>query len=132
MILNRKLLKNAFGGIILISAFSVAYSQSPLFTSNQNQYFLHGLVNADFGFLRQDWLASTVDPTPLFSKLIEISYRYLKSSYVFYFYYVVLMGLYLYSLLGIAKFTFPKIKTPALWMTYIAASSWFIRLDPDI
>lgn len=29
--------------------FALAYAQSPLYTSNQNQYFLHGLAQAGYG-----------------------------------------------------------------------------------
>ncbi|MCK4727086.1 MAG: hypothetical protein KAT29_14840, partial [Anaerolineales bacterium] len=53
--------------------FTLVYAQSPLFTSNQNQYFLHGLANAGYGLLNEDWLANTLDPTPVFSLLVEYS-----------------------------------------------------------
>src|SRR5260370_42143466 len=59
-----------------VSAFALAYTQSPLFFSNQNQYFVHGLAEGGFGFLNQDWLATTADPTPVFSAIIAFSYRY--------------------------------------------------------
>ena len=44
-------------------AFALSYAQSPLYTSNQNQYFLHGLARAGFGFLRDDWLVHTSTKT---------------------------------------------------------------------
>ena len=43
--------------ICLAIAFNLAYTQSPLFTSNQNQYFLHGMALAGYGNLDEDWLA---------------------------------------------------------------------------
>lgn len=52
-------------------ALGLAYGQSPLYTSNQNQYFLHGLAQAGVGQLQADWLAGTRDPTPLFSLLVR-------------------------------------------------------------
>lgn len=55
--------------------FAIAHTQAPLFYSNQNQYLLHGLANAGYGHLANDWLANTKDPTPLFSFGIEWSYR---------------------------------------------------------
>jgi hypothetical protein len=55
--------------------FAIAHTQAPLFYSNQNQYLLHGLANAGYGHLGNDWLANTKDPTPLFSLGIEWSYR---------------------------------------------------------
>jgi hypothetical protein len=83
--------------------FAIAYAQSPLYTSNQNQYFLHGLARAGFGFLSRDWLANTLDPTPAFSRLVEYTYRLTSLEVLFYVYYALLMGIYLFSLLGIIK-----------------------------
>ncbi len=48
--------------------FALAYTQPPLYYSNQNQYFLHGAARAGRGDLRaSDWLSATADPTPVFS-----------------------------------------------------------------
>lgn len=88
--------------ILATFLFAIAYSQSPLYTSNQNQYFLHGLASAGFGTLRQDWLANTRDPTPVFSALVEITYRFTHSGFLYYVYYAILMGIYLFSMFGIA------------------------------
>jgi uncharacterized protein DUF6798 len=55
--------------------FAIAYGQASLFYSNQNQYFLHGMADAGVGQLREDWLASTADPTPIFSGLVAIVAR---------------------------------------------------------
>jgi len=82
--------------------FTLAYAQSPLYTSNQNQYFLHGLARSGLGFLSEDWLANTLDPTPVFSKLIEITWQVIPWQPIFYLYFGILVGVYLFSLLGIA------------------------------
>ena len=61
--------------LLLLAAgacFAVAYGQAPLYHSNQNQYFVHGMAEAGFGQLREDWLANTADPTPIFSSLVAI------------------------------------------------------------
>ncbi len=84
--------------------FAAAYNQSPLYTSNQHQYFLHGLAHAGVGLLSEDWLANTVDYTPLFSLLVEITTR-LQAAQLFYVYYAALMGIYLFSLIGIIRQT---------------------------
>jgi hypothetical protein len=78
--------------------FALAYAQSPLYTSNQNQYFLHGIALAGFGELDQDWLANTLDPTPVFSALVFLVYSGMRWEGWFYFIYAGLMGVYLYSL----------------------------------
>ena len=86
--------------------FALAYSQSPLYTSNQNQYFLHGLANAGFGNLSRDWLANTLDPTPVFSLLVETSYRQLEYPPLYYFIYALLMGVYRFSLFGSVSYLY--------------------------
>lgn len=85
--------------------FSVSYTQSPLYFSNQNQYFLHGLSQAGVGFLENDWLAQTRDPTPVFSYLVRGTERFLDEKF-FYLYQALLSGVYIYSLLGIGTFAF--------------------------
>jgi hypothetical protein len=83
--------------------FGIIYAQSPLYTSNQNQYFLHGAADAGLGNLDDDWLANTLDPTPVFSQLIRITYFIPFNEVIFYLEYVVLMGIYLYSLIRITS-----------------------------
>ncbi len=86
--------------IIWAFIFIFAYTQSPLFTSNQNQYFLHGFATGAEGLLAQDWLANTFDPTPVFSASVQVVIRYLHP---FFFYLVAacLIGLYFWSLVQI-------------------------------
>lgn len=86
--------------VLGMTSFCLAYGQAPLYYSNQNQYFLHGLANADRGFLSDDWLAKTADPTPVFSGLVAMTIRFLHPL-AFHLYYAVLMGVYFASLLGI-------------------------------
>src|SRR5262249_55406051 len=77
--------------------FSAAYCQAPLYYSNQNQYFLYGLARAGEGYLRDDWLAQTGDPTPLFSGLVSFTARFLQP-WVFHIYHALLQGVYLAAL----------------------------------
>jgi hypothetical protein len=80
--------------------FGVAYTQPRLYYSNQNQYFLHGLARGGLGYLKHDWLANTADPTPVFSAVVAFTYRHLNESF-FYFYYILILGIYFHALLGI-------------------------------
>jgi hypothetical protein len=73
-----------------------------LYFSNQNHRFVHGAAQAGFGRLSDDWLAGTADPTPLFSRLVEWTYRWGHES-LFYGYYVAVMAVYVSSLTGIAR-----------------------------
>ena len=81
--------------------FGLAYAQSPLYTSNQNQYFLHGLAEAGVGYLAEDWLAGTADPTPVFSALVAVTARFLHPN-AFYLYFLLLATVYYLSLRRIA------------------------------
>lgn len=82
-------------------AFALSYTQAPLYFSNQNQYFLHGMARAGLGALDEDWLANTLDPTPVFSALVAVVGGWLHEA-VFYVIQWLLLGLYFWSLLGIA------------------------------
>lgn len=85
--------------------FGLTYAQSPLYTSNQNQYFLHGAAQAGVGFLKDDWLANTADPTPVFTFLVRLTLQFLDEK-LFYLFYFLLFAVYLYSLVGIADWAF--------------------------
>ncbi len=98
---NQVYLKHLVSVILWTVLFTLAYAQSPLYTSNQNQYFLQGLAKAGFGYLNQDWLANTLDPTPVFSGLIYLTGRFLFWTPIFYLYYGILAGIYIFSLYGI-------------------------------
>lgn len=103
---NHNLLKRlAFVGFWVV-LFTLAYAQSPLFTSNQNQYFIHGLADGGYGYLDEDWLANTLDPTPVFSGLISLTYRLIPWMPIYYVQFTLLAGVYLFSLLSILAQTF--------------------------
>jgi hypothetical protein len=91
--------------------FGLAYAQSPLYTSNQNQYFLHGLARAGVGQLAEDWLAGTGDPTPVFSGLVEVTTRFLHPI-VFSLYFLLLAAVYYHSLQRIAARLFNLEQSP--------------------
>ena len=52
--------------LLLALVFAAAYTQPVHYYSNQHQYLLHGLADAGYGNLSNDWLAHTTDPTPVF------------------------------------------------------------------
>lgn len=92
-----------FGFVFWSVIFGLAYTQATLYFSNQNQYFLHGLAQAGVGYLSDDWLANTVDPTPVFSRVVAWTASYLHEGF-FYLYYLLLLGIYFWSLLGLFNF----------------------------
>jgi len=109
-----------FAFIIWGLVFAISYAQSPLYTSNQNQYFLHGLARAGYGELSQDWLANTLDPTPAFSKLVELSYRIFQWEWLFYGVYALLMGIYFFSLWKIASRLYAQLDHRTTALLFIA------------
>jgi hypothetical protein len=88
--------------LLAAGAFALAYCQAPLYYSNQNQYFLHGLADAGVGLLRQDWLARTCDPTPVFSALVAFTARHLHP-WAFYLFHALLLGAYALAMLGLFR-----------------------------
>ncbi|MGB9674358.1 MAG: DUF6798 domain-containing protein [Anaerolineales bacterium] len=74
--------------------FAISYTQYPLFSSNQNTYFLPGFSCAHVGNLEQDWLANTQDATPLFSILVCQTLRWIHGYAIFYFLYGGCLALY--------------------------------------
>jgi len=56
-------------GLCLLSAG--AYDTWPLFRSNQNSYFVHGLARAGYGHLAGDWLARQTDHVPVFTWMVS-------------------------------------------------------------
>jgi hypothetical protein len=119
--LARKSWIRAIATFLLASLFfSLAYAQSPLYTSNQNQYFLHGLAEVGYGNLSRDWLANTLDPTPLFSALVAWTYRLTHLDAIFYVIYALLMGIYLLSLVGIVTKVFDLQRSSGRYWAFLA------------
>jgi hypothetical protein len=101
------------------AAFAAAYGQAPLYYSNQNQYFLHGLAEAGYGSLSEDWLARTSDPTPIFSALVASTARFLHPA-IFYVYYGLLQAVYAAAMLGqFAMLAGPEM-TARRWPIFLA------------
>ena len=124
MAIRRVLGREWFTGLVSFLAwalvFSVIYAQSPLYTSNQNAYFLHGLAQAGLGNLSRDWLATRQESMPVFSWLVYITYTIFHSKVPFYFYYALLMGLYLFSMYGIMDRVFDLRKSKTRTLLFLA------------
>jgi hypothetical protein len=112
------------------AVFSAAYCQAPLYYSNQNQYFLHGLARAGYGLLDEDWLANTADPTPAFSTLVALTARHLHP-WAFHVYHALLLGAYAAAMLGLfAWLAGPETaarRWPAFLLVFVAVHSALAR-----
>ncbi len=104
--------------------FALAYCQAPLYYSNQNQYFLHGLAAAGQGHLGGDWLANTADPTAIFSLLVELTARYLPEP-TFHLYYALLLGVYFAAALGLFTHLMGQ---PCSWRLQLAFAALFVAI----
>jgi hypothetical protein len=91
--------------LLLMLIFAISYEQGPLYSFSQNTYFLHGLADGEPGVLKEDWLAQTTDPFPVFSALVNATTHVLDEK-AFYVYYMVILGIYIYSILGIASYAY--------------------------
>jgi hypothetical protein len=87
--------------------FAGAYRQSPLFSGNQNTYFLWGLARAGFGHLSSDWLANLTDPVPLFTALVHVVQQ-AGSHWMFYALHGLLVAAYALSLFLLVGCVLPK------------------------
>jgi len=103
--------------LLLSLIFGLAYTQSHLYNDNQNTKFLHGLAMGGLGLLKEDWLANTADPLPVFSGLVAFTYSFLGERF-FYVYFALLMGIYAYSLMGIASTLYGMDRSPAKYLAY--------------
>jgi hypothetical protein len=84
--------------------FVVAYTQSPLGFSNQNQYLLHAEALAPDSLLAEDWLAQTRDPTPLFTAWVALT-RFGFPALSIFASYAAILVLYVASLASILSST---------------------------
>jgi hypothetical protein len=128
---NKEKLITAGVFVLIALAFGVAYTQSNLYESNQNTKFLHGIAQAGFGYLQQDWLAKTIDPLPVFSFLVYLTYSIDQN--LFYLQYLILLGIYLFSLIGIASYLYGLRKSlPELFaflgLIFLLHSRWVINM----
>ncbi len=85
--------------------FGLAFGQKALYVSNQNTKFLIGLARGGYGYLHNDWLAGATDPFPLFSKLVELTWRW-GDPLLFHAYYILLVAAYALAGLLIASWWF--------------------------
>jgi len=105
--------------LFLLLVFVAVYTIHPtLYSSNQNTYLLHGLAQAGMGFLSADWLVQTTDPMPLFTQLVKLTYLHLGES-AFYVYHMVLLGVYIYAMVGIARRIFAVDKHLLSYLIYV-------------
>jgi hypothetical protein len=117
--------------IFLSAAFALAYTQSPLYYSNQNQYFLHGIAQAGFGHLNRDWLAQTRDPTPVFSALVTVAYNKIGEISFQAAYFLLLMVYFLsvrYLVRALSQFPDTRAFRVAFAAGFIATHAAIIRI----
>jgi len=103
---------------VLTAAFDIAFTQWPLCCENQHTKFLHGVAATGYGLLENDWLANTVDPLPAFSFIVRATYVLLAEPF-FYIYHALLLGVYLYSIVGIASYMYPRLRDTGPRMVFI-------------
>jgi hypothetical protein len=105
------------GGTVL---FAAAFSTFPLYYSNQNTKFLHGLAQAFPDRLGADWTAGTVDGLPVFSSFVFLVTRF-GDPLLFHATEFVLLGCFVGALLAIGVRTSPSSGSLLWFQTSLAA-----------
>jgi hypothetical protein len=100
-----------FGAIVAFLAAVPTFF--PLYYSNQNTKFLHGLAQAFPNRLGGDWTAATIDGLPVFSSFIFIAARF-GDPLLFHATELVLLGCFVSGLLAIGLQTSPA-QASSLW-----------------
>jgi hypothetical protein len=77
------------------------------------------MAKAGYGFLRHDWMANTVDPVPAFTFIVFFTHRFLHD-FLFYVYTLLLFGVYIYSICGIASLVFNINKSRMKYIVFLA------------
>jgi len=88
--------------------FGLAYSQAPLFYSNQNTKFISGLALAGYRDVAADWMARITDPFPLFSHLLKWQYQLLGLYAGVHLSFLLVLALYGVSGVLLAKTIFTR------------------------
>jgi hypothetical protein len=101
-------------GLLIAAAFVVSHNLAPLYTSNQNTKFVIGMARAGVGSLNEDYLAHTTDPFPLFTGIVFFTHAMLSPA-MYYVYAALLMTLYVYGMLGIARQLLHRLDPPMKW-----------------
>lgn len=112
--------KSALAFLAWSLVFALIYAQSPLYTSNQHTYFLHGLAQAGFGELGRDWMAQRQELMPVFSALVFLTEKIFHSQAPSYGYYALLMGVYLFSVFGVMDLLFDLRRSKARALAFTA------------
>lgn len=100
-------------------AFGVAYTQLPLYSSNQNHHMLAGLAAAGRGWLLNDWQVQTADPFPVFSAVVWFTVRVLHES-SFYVFYQGLIAAYVLGTVALVAEVFPACRSSRARLATVA------------
>ncbi len=100
--------------------FAVAHTQSQLYYSNQNQYFLKGVAAGTDTPLSHDWLVNTADPTPVFSKFAEVCVRYVGEWPFQVVFFVAIVAYFLATWRLVGKLPFAP-RSPVGWVAWAFA-----------
>jgi hypothetical protein len=114
----------AAGWFLVVSlVFGTAYTMRPLYSSNQNHHFLKGLADAGVGFLSDDWQVQSVDPFPVFSRIVAFTHRHLSDNF-FYLCYYLLFGAYVLATLRVGATGMPVDRSPTERLVVFSLFTW--------
>jgi hypothetical protein len=89
------------------------------FHANQNDHLLRGLAAGPFDSLANDWHANTKNPFPVFSLIVQVTSQLFSPS-IFYLFQTVVMGVFLFSLIGISDHFFKLRRSKCLFFAFFS------------
>lgn len=120
---------NALHVALISAAFALAYGQAPLYSDNQHTYFLHGLIRAGYGDLHRDWMATTTDPFPLFSLVVQGTEQFLHAG-LFHVYYALILAVYFAAIAYILALSCPALDRDeqlGTWLLIVGLHSSYLE-----
>ncbi|MEN8241177.1 MAG: DUF6798 domain-containing protein [Chloroflexota bacterium] len=105
--------------VLITLAFIVSFGGFFVqFHSNQNDHLIRGLAAGSIDSLADDWYVNTKNPMPVFGLLVQATAKFLHPSF-FYFYQAAILGIYLFSLIGISDHFFHIRRSKFLFLSFI-------------
>ncbi|MCH8748483.1 hypothetical protein IH781_01905 [Patescibacteria group bacterium] len=115
------------GGLLAAFFFWLSYTQFPLYSAIHPAYFTRARALELGNLLANDWLATTIDPWPIWTRLVLLTRTRLGEAW-FSVYHFALVAIYLCSLLLIARRTLLR-NVPRATMILLAAALILIHSE---
>jgi hypothetical protein len=109
-----------FFWVLLTLAFVISFGgYFAQYHSNQNDHLLRGLAAGPVDSLASDWYVNTKNPEPVFSIIVQVSSQLFSPS-IFFLLQTAVLGIFLFSLIGISDHFFHLKRSQFLFFAFFA------------